>query len=98
MSMSRSYLSAPVFTLVLFLNRWVRTGDDEHDGCAVVACNGDEGTKRMEVGKEHAGEKWTDLLGWHTGKIVIGEDGWADFKCPARSLSVWTKEGARGRW
>lgn len=80
------------------LSSWVRTGDEEHDGCAVVVCNGEEGLKRMEVGKEHAGEKWTDLLGWHTGEIVIEEDGWADFRCSARSVSVWTKEGARGRW
>lgn len=30
---------------------WVRMGDEGHDGCAVVICNGDaEGTKRMEVG------------------------------------------------
>lgn len=53
--------------------------------------------KHMEVGKEHAGEKWTDVLGWHTGEIVIGEDGWADFRCSARSVSVWTKADARGR-
>ncbi|KAK7047862.1 hypothetical protein VNI00_006190 [Paramarasmius palmivorus] len=79
---------------------WVRMGDPENgrDGCAVVLCNGDEeGTKRMEVGKEHAGEKWTDILGWYEGEIVIGDDGWADFKSSARSVSVWVKEGAKGR-
>ena len=51
----------------------------------------------MEVGKEHAGEKWIDLLGWHQGDVIIGEDGWADFRCSARSVSVWIKEDARGR-
>ncbi|KAF8320734.1 putative alpha-amylase [Clavulina sp. PMI_390] len=76
---------------------WVRMGDSEHDGLAVVACNGDEGLKRMEVGKEHTGEKWIDLLGWHQGDVIIGEDGWADFRCSARSVSVWIKEDARGR-
>lgn len=30
---------------------WVRAGDDEHDGCAVVLSIGDEGIKHMEVGK-----------------------------------------------
>lgn len=30
---------------------WVRIGDEKHDGCAVVISIGDEGTKRMEVGK-----------------------------------------------
>ncbi|ESK92575.1 glucan -alpha-maltohexaosidase precursor [Moniliophthora roreri MCA 2997] len=79
---------------------WVRMGDEMNgrDGCAVVLCNGDEeGTKRMEVGKEHAGEKWTDLLGWCQGEAVIGEDGWAEFKCSARSVSVWIRECAKGR-
>ncbi|KAG8759253.1 hypothetical protein FRC11_002251 [Ceratobasidium sp. 423] len=42
---------------------WVRAGDAHHDGCAVVICNSDEGSKFLEVGKDHAGEKWTDLLG-----------------------------------
>ncbi|KAF5356527.1 hypothetical protein D9758_008261 [Tetrapyrgos nigripes] len=78
---------------------WVRTGDQENgrDGCAVVLCNGEEGFKRMEVGKEHANEKWTDILGWHQDEVVIGEDGWGDFRCSARSVSVWVKEGAKGR-
>ena len=51
----------------------------------------------MEVGSEHAGEKWTDVLGWHQGEVTIGEDGWAEFMCPARSVSIWTKTDARGR-
>ncbi|EJD53851.1 putative alpha-amylase [Auricularia subglabra TFB-10046 SS5] len=77
---------------------WVRVGDEDHDGCAVVICNGNEpGTKRMEIGKEHAGEKWTDTLGWSQGEITIGEDGWAEFRCPAMSTSIWTKVDARGR-
>jgi len=76
---------------------WVRTGDERHDGCAVVLCNGEEGVKKLEIGKEHSGEKWTDILGWHDGVVTIGEDGWAEFRCPAKSLSVWVKEDARGR-
>lgn len=59
--------------------------------------NGEGGNKRMEVGKEHAGEKWTDILGWSQGEIEIGEDGWAEFYCPGESLSVWAYEQAKGR-
>lgn len=51
----------------------------------------------MEVGKEHAGEVWTDVLGWHQGEVTIDENGWADFKCCAHSVSIWTKKDARGR-
>ncbi|KAJ1304692.1 hypothetical protein OPQ81_005831 [Rhizoctonia solani] len=76
---------------------WVRTGDPHHDGCVVVICNGDEGSKFLEVGKDHANEKWTDLLGWHSDEVTIGENGWAEFRCPAQSISIWTKTDARGR-
>jgi len=77
---------------------WVRVGDNVHDGCAVVLCNGSQdGTKWMEAGKEHAGEKWIDLLGWYQGEITINEDGWAEFRCHSRSASIWIKENAKCR-
>jgi hypothetical protein len=53
--------------------------------------------KYLNVGKEHASEKWTDLLGWHSGEVTINEEGWAEFRCPARSVSIWTKTDACGR-
>jgi alpha-amylase len=56
-----------------------------------------EGEKRMQIPDGHAGEVWTDVLGWFEGEVVIGEDGWADFKCPASSVSVWVNKDARGR-
>lgn len=59
---------------------WVRVGDEHHDGCVTVICNGKaDGEKRCEVGKEHAGEKWTDVMGWHQGEVTIGEG-----ECPVR--------------
>lgn len=51
----------------------------------------------MQIPDGHAGEIWTDVLGWSEGEVVIGEDGWADFKSPAGSVSVWAKKDARGR-
>ncbi|KAL1405244.1 hypothetical protein Q8F55_008870 [Vanrija albida] len=77
---------------------WHRKGDDCHDGLVAVLCNGtEEGTKRIDVGKEHAGEKWSDVLGWSQGEVTIGDDGFAEFKSPAESISIWTKTDARGR-
>jgi alpha-amylase len=65
-------------------------GDEEHpDGLAVVLSNGGEGKKRLEVGKERAGEKWTDILGWKQGEVVIGEDGWAGESSPFSDLFRW---------
>lgn len=53
---------------------WVRVGDENHDGSVTVICNGQEdGEKRCEVGQEHAGEKWTDVMGWHQGEVTIEE-------------------------
>lgn len=77
---------------------WLRKGDADHDGLVCVACNGSEaGSKRVEVGTEHAGEKWSDVLGWTQGEVTVGDDGWAEFSCPAQSVAVWTKTDARGR-
>ncbi|ORY89611.1 putative alpha-amylase [Leucosporidium creatinivorum] len=75
---------------------WVREGDADHpNGCAVVICNGSgEGEKRMQIPDGHAGEKWVDALGWYQGEVTIGDDGWADFKCNARSVSVWVNKDA----
>ncbi|WP_020615111.1 alpha-amylase [Paenibacillus daejeonensis] len=70
---------------------WVRRGDEaiERSGCAVVISNDEEGFKRMYVGEHRAGEIWLDLTNTREDKIVIGEDGWADFPVNGCSLSVW---------
>jgi alpha-amylase len=47
--------------------------------------------------QEHAGEEWTDVLRWHPGVVVINEDGWGVFRCPANSVSIWVKNNAIGR-
>jgi ABC-type phosphonate transport system ATPase subunit len=58
---------------------WLREGDEEHDGCVTVICNGKgDGEKKIEVGKDHAGEKWTDALGWHQREVTIDEGVFAD--------------------
>lgn len=70
---------------------WVRRGIQEraHSGCAVVISNGDEGEKRMFVGKERAGESWVDLTNNRSDLICIEEDGFATFPVNAGSVSVW---------
>jgi hypothetical protein len=71
---------------------WLRKGDEEHDGSVTVICNGKEdGSKKIEVGKEHAGEKWTDVLGWHQGEVTIGEG--ESHRCPSRGRSSWQMDG-----
>jgi len=77
---------------------WVRYGTwDRRFGCAVVVSNAGPGWKRMHVGEMHAGEKWTDVLGWEQGEVVIGGDGVGEFRCGGTSVSVWVNKEAEGR-
>lgn len=77
---------------------WVRYGTwDRKFGCAVVMSNAGPGEKRMHVGEMHAGEIWTDVLGWEKGEVKIEEDGFGNFICPGTSLSVWVNKDAEGR-
>ncbi|KAL2150430.1 hypothetical protein VTH82DRAFT_6993 [Thermothelomyces myriococcoides] len=67
-------------------------------GLAVVMTNAWEyAIKRMFVGKQHAGEIWTDLLKWCPGRVTIDEDGWGLFPVGHRSVAVWVNTQAVGR-
>jgi alpha-amylase len=77
---------------------WVRRGTwDRRDGCAVILSNADVGEKRMFVGEVHAGEKWTDILGWESIEVQIGRDGWGKFPVGSCSVSVYVNRDAKGR-
>ena len=71
---------------------WIREGDDEHSGCAVVLSNKDAYHKPMEIGKRYAGQTFYDFTGHLDNKVIIDENGWADFPCPAGNVSVWVAE------
>jgi len=66
---------------------WTRLGDEAHPGgMAVVLSNGDEGRKYMEIGQPHC--TYIDITE-HIGEpVTTNEDGWAEFSCPAGSVSV----------
>lgn len=70
---------------------WTRAGDQEHEnsGIAVLLSNGDAGYKFMEIGKGFAGKTFVDLLGKRKERVVIDENGCAEFFCNAGSISVW---------
>ena len=71
---------------------WIREGDEEHQGCAVVLSNKDAYQKPMEMGKKYIRKTFYDALGRSQEKIEIREDGWADFPVPAGNVSVWIPE------
>lgn len=67
---------------------WTRLGDKEHPGgMAVVLSNGDEGSEYMEVG--HPNSRYIDITEHISEPITTNQEGWADFKCNAGSVSVW---------
>lgn len=53
--------------------------------------------KTMFVGQIHAGEVWTDVLGWEKQEVTIDNDGHGLFPCPSVSNSIFVKNGAAGR-
>ncbi len=70
---------------------FTRMGDAEHphSGCAVLISNGEDGSKRMEVGEAHAGEEWVEATGSIADSVKIGEDGQADFAVAGGHVAVW---------
>lgn len=71
---------------------WVREGNGEQPGCAVVLSNKDPYTKPMEMGVGYAGKTFFDFLQRTDEKIVIDENGWANFPVPAGNVSVFVPE------
>ena len=67
---------------------WVRTGDANHPGVmAVLMTNGSAGTKWMNTFRPNT--TFSDLTGHAGYTLRTDANGWANFTCPAGSLSVW---------
>ncbi|KAH3991230.1 hypothetical protein HBI81_047170 [Parastagonospora nodorum] len=77
---------------------FVRRGTwDKPAGLACLMSNKGPGEIKMAVGEMHAGEKWTDVLGWEEGEVEIDQEGYGLFKCPGTSVAIWVKSDAQGR-
>lgn len=79
---------------------FTRLGYPQHgmSGMAVIMTNGwTHTTKTMFVGPEHAGERWTDVLGGCWGEVVIDREGWGVFAAAPRSAAVWVNRQAPRR-
>jgi alpha-amylase len=67
---------------------WLRTGDGGHSGImAVVLTNGVAGSKWMNTFRP--GAVFRDVTGHVAGTITADANGWANFRCNDRSVSVW---------
>ena len=70
---------------------WTRLGTEINPGgMAVVMSNGDAGSKWMEVGK--AGHTYVDITEHIEEPVTTNEEGWANFRCEAGSVSVWVPQ------
>jgi alpha-amylase len=84
------------------LTGWTRLGHPSHSrgaGLAVIlnASHASYAHKRMNVGRQHAGETWTDIMGWAWGQVSIDREGWGMFPVGPRSVGVWVNERAEGK-
>lgn len=67
---------------------WTRTGSNKNPGgMAVILSNGEDGTKYMETG--YPNTTYYDLTKHVSDPIVTNQDGWGEFRCNAKSVSVW---------
>lgn len=67
---------------------WTRLGNGEYPGgLAVVLSNGEAGTKWMQVGQLN--QTYIDLTEHIQESVVTNDEGWAEFRCQAGSVSVW---------
>ena len=72
---------------------WTRLGTASHPRTlAVLLSDGDAGRKWMPVGRPHT--LYRDLTGHLLEPIRTNGDGWAEWLCPAGSVSVWVEAEA----
>ena len=70
---------------------WTRLGTEVNPGgMAVVMSNGEAGSKWMEVGR--ADYTYVDMTEHVKEPVTTNEEGWADFRCEAGSVSVWVPQ------
>ena len=72
---------------------FTRLGDEEHykSGLAMIFSDKRDGSKRMYVGKNLAGEWFTDSLGNIGDEVVIDDEGFGEFKVANGKTSVYVR-------
>lgn len=69
---------------------WTREGDNEHEGgCAVLMSNGQEGNKKMYLGKPNAHKKYIAICGNRQEMIELDDNGEGEFWVNGSAVSVW---------
>ncbi len=72
---------------------WTRTGNAEHPGgIAVLISNDTDGAKSMNTGSP--GVTYRDVTEHIDETVITNEEGWGEFRCKGRSVSVWAPADA----
>ncbi len=73
---------------------WVRHGTAEAPGCIVILSNGEEATKMIKLGPDHAGAGFRDYLGHYEEEIWSDDQGNIIARVNGGSVSVWVRSDA----
>lgn len=68
---------------------FVRHGTADAPGCVTIVSNGEEASKLVDLGLDHAGAIYRDFLGHCDGEIVADEEGRLTIEVKGGSVSVW---------
>jgi alpha-amylase len=69
----------------------IRHGTQDQPGCVLLVSNGEEASKSVQLGPEHAGASFHDFLGHHAEEIIADENGSIILKVPGGSISLWVR-------
>lgn len=72
----------------------IRHGEEQHPGSGLVLLltNGNQGTKEICLGPQHAGETWKEFTGSIEERIILDGNGCATFRVAAGNLAVWVRD------
>jgi alpha-amylase len=77
--------------------RWMRRLSGLAGKFGVMSNRSPQCQREMNVGVQHAGEVWTDILEGQSHKVTIGSDGTAVFPCGVNCVAVYVSDFAVGR-
>lgn len=70
---------------------FIRHGTDEEPGCIVLLTNGDEDSKDIDMGPDHAGATFHDVLGHCPQDCTADDAGHVTLYVDGGSVSVWVR-------
>lgn len=84
-------------TCIAWSRRWRGTSGESLNMVAVLSTSWSWKKAKMNVGKECAGQIWTDIMGWSWSAVQIDENGWGSFPVGPRNMGVWTWKDSERR-